>query len=78
MLPLRALVSGRIPWHVIRAVNKSGATKRLSTLEAQLEALKRFFIGKPKEEVDEENWQKVAKDAKQSRKATYRKLYGKT
>lgn len=58
-------------------MSKSTATKRISTLEAQIETLKRFFIGKPMNEVDEKNWRNIKKNLKSSRKATYRKLYGK-
>lgn len=57
-------------------MSKSTATKRISTLEAQVETLKRFFIGKPMSEIDEKNWQKVKRNTKSSRKSIYRKLYG--
>lgn len=51
--------------------------KKIGFLEAQLQVLKRSMLGKPFANDDGENWQKVRKDVKRSRKAAYRRRYGK-
>lgn len=56
---------------------RSSATKKLGLLEGQLEILKRFFVGKPNAQIDEDNWQSIKKDVKRTRKEIYRQRYGK-
>lgn len=54
------------------------ARKMLRSLEVQIEALKRQMMRSPDEATDVKNWERVRGAVKRSRKATFRKWYGKT
>lgn len=56
----------------------ANAQKKLRNLEAQVEALKRALVGAPDAAVDAAHWARVSRATRQSRKATFRKQYGKT
>ena len=59
-------------------MRKSRTTDKILAIEAALEALKRFVIRAPDAPIDAKNWAQVKDAGKRSRKATFRKAYGKT
>lgn len=59
-------------------MTRSQAQKKLRSLEAQIEALQRQLIQAPDAATDAKNWERVRGAVARTRKATFRKWYGKT
>ena len=51
--------------------------KKILTLEAELQLLKRVLVQEPDFAIDEVNWQKVRTEARKSRRKLYQRQYGK-
>ena len=51
--------------------------KKILTLEAELQLLKRVIVHEPDFAIDEVNWQKVRTEARRSRRKLYQHRYGK-
>ena len=51
--------------------------KKILSLEAELELLKKVIVQEPDFSIDEVNWKKVQSEAKAARKKLYQRQYGK-
>ncbi|PIT98163.1 MAG: hypothetical protein COT71_02255 [Candidatus Andersenbacteria bacterium CG10_big_fil_rev_8_21_14_0_10_54_11] len=53
------------------------ARQKVMRLDAQVQAIKQLFIGKPDPKEDQRVWQKTKKDIKNARAQVFRRRYGK-
>ena len=57
-------------------MTKATVTKKLNTLEAEIQILKTAVQGRPDFAVDEANWKKIKPALKKARKELSKEVYG--
>ena len=58
-------------------MTQAALRKKILSMEAELQLLKRVIVQEPDFAIDEVNWQKVRPEARRSRRKLYQHRYGK-